>query len=372
MTWINQLVGKVLLSNPFCIIVEFHYPNDNIITVVGVYLSCDFNTRSSQLDFISNFCSQLKVPFVICGDFNATLSFSEKSSFFHSSNNNENRSIDNFQQFVNRLSLTDLSPSGPLFTWTNRQTYEVKSRLDRFLLSPSWIKNFPRSTVQHLSDNGSDHRAIFLLNNQNSYGPKKYFYFDQRWLSNLEADSIISNSWQSPVVKGSKLFIFHSKLKFLRHNLVAWQKSGSSNSARKIKSLKDEINRAKAGPPTNWESIHNLERKLEHELRLEDSYWKTKARNQWILQGDRNTKYFHRIASFNRNKLHIAKLKDDNGNFRTSEEEKQQLAIDYFKRLFSSDIPPGFFPSSALSLPIKIGFFSPKCGFNKTCFNTGN
>ncbi|CAN0858463.1 hypothetical protein LINGRAHAP2_LOCUS7263, partial [Linum grandiflorum] len=144
MAWINQLVGKVLLSNPFYIIVDFHCPNDNIITVVGVYLSCDFNTRSSQLDFISNFCSQLKFPFVICGDFNATLSFSEKSNFFHTSNNNENRSIDNFQQIVNRLSLTDLSPSGPLFTWTNRQTYEVNSRLDRFLLSPSWIKNFPR------------------------------------------------------------------------------------------------------------------------------------------------------------------------------------------------------------------------------------
>ncbi|CAN0875023.1 LINE-1 retrotransposable element ORF2 protein, partial [Linum grandiflorum] len=97
------------------------------------------------------------------------------------------------------------------------------------------------------------------------------------------------------------------------------------------------------GSATNWGSIRNLEHKLEHELRLEDYFWKTKARNQWILQGDRNTKYFHRIASLNRNKLHTAKLKDDNGIFRTFEEEKQQLAIDYFKRL-SSDLPPGFFP----------------------------
>ncbi|CAN1220623.1 hypothetical protein LINGRAPRIM_LOCUS5 [Linum grandiflorum] len=104
----------------------------------------------------------------------------------------DNRSIDNFQQFVNRLSLTDLFPAGPLFTWTNRQAYEVKSRLDRFLLSPAWINCFPRSAVHHVSDNGSDHRAIFLMNNQVLYGPKKYFSFDQRWLSNSEAESIIS------------------------------------------------------------------------------------------------------------------------------------------------------------------------------------
>ncbi|CAN1221856.1 Transposon TX1 uncharacterized 149 kDa protein, partial [Linum grandiflorum] len=174
------------------------------------------------------------------------------------------------------LALLDLSPSGPLFTWTNRQTYEVKSRLDRFLFSPSWINIFPHTTVQHLSDNGSDHRAILLTIDKNNYGPKKYFSFDSRWLSNSEADSIISNAWRLSNSKGSKLFIFHSKLKCLRHNLVDWQKSRSTNSARKIKSLKDEIIRAKLGTSTNWDYIRNLESKLEQELRLEDSFWKQK------------------------------------------------------------------------------------------------
>ncbi|CAN1238901.1 LINE-1 retrotransposable element ORF2 protein, partial [Linum grandiflorum] len=242
------------------------------------------------------------------------------------------------------LALSYLYPTGPLFTWTNRQTFEVKSRLDCFLLSPSWINIFPHTAIQHLSDNGSDHRAILLTSDKNKYGPKKYFSFDSRWISNVEADSIISNSWRSSNPKGSKLFMFHSKLKDLRHNLVEWQKSGRTNSARKIIFLKDEINRIKLGTSTNWDLIRNLESKLEQELRLEDSYWKTKARNQWLLQGDRNTKYFHRIASFNRNKMHIAKLKDDKGDVLTSEEDKQQLAINYFKRLFSSDIPPDFFP----------------------------
>ncbi|CAN1239055.1 LINE-1 retrotransposable element ORF2 protein [Linum grandiflorum] len=240
--------------------------------------------------------------------------------------------------------LSDLPPSGPLFTWTNRQTLEVKSRLDRFLISPSWLVLFPHSAIQHLSDNGSDHRPILLTSDKLNFGPKKYFNFDSRWISNSEADTIISSSWKYATPTGSKLFKFHSKLKHLRHNLVTWQKNGQSNSARKILTLKEEITRTKLTTPPNWKLIRSLESDLEQALRSEDSYWKTKARNQWLSQGDRNTKYFHRIASFHRNKMHIGKLKTDEGTFLTSEEDKQLLAVNYFKRLFSSDIPPGFFP----------------------------
>ncbi|CAN1224041.1 hypothetical protein LINGRAPRIM_LOCUS836 [Linum grandiflorum] len=92
--------------------------------------------------------------------------------------------------------LSDLPPSGPLFTWTNRQTLEIKSRLDRFLLSPSWLVLFPHSAIQHLSDNGSDHRAILLTSDKHNFGPKKYFTFDSRWISNSEAATIISTSWK--------------------------------------------------------------------------------------------------------------------------------------------------------------------------------
>ncbi|CAN1240572.1 hypothetical protein LINGRAPRIM_LOCUS2787, partial [Linum grandiflorum] len=74
--------------------------------------------------------------------------------------------------------LTDLSPIGPLFTWTNRQSIVAKSCLDRCLLSPSWIALFPHSVTHNFSDNGSDHRAILLLDSLEHKGPKKYFSFN--------------------------------------------------------------------------------------------------------------------------------------------------------------------------------------------------
>ncbi|CAN1247050.1 hypothetical protein LINGRAPRIM_LOCUS3341 [Linum grandiflorum] len=190
MAWISTLVGTVLMTNPYCITVEFCLPNDIIFTVVGVYISCDIRDRTDQLSSISQFCAQIKNPFVIYGDFNSILSYSEKVSSFDISLDNVKRSIDVFQQFVSDLALTDITPSAPLFTWTNRQAREVKCRLDRFLFSPNWFNLCPQSVVHHLSDNVSDHGAILLSNSINQHGPKKYFSFDHRWLANSEAISI--------------------------------------------------------------------------------------------------------------------------------------------------------------------------------------
>ncbi|CAN1221254.1 Transposon TX1 uncharacterized 149 kDa protein [Linum grandiflorum] len=345
MAWINSLVGTFLMSNPFCIVVEFRLPNDNIFIVVGVYLACDLNDRIDQLEFISQFSTQIKSPFVISGEFNSILAHSEKVSCYNPSSDNVNRSIDAFQQFVHRLALTDLFPCGPLFSWTNHQAHEVKSRLDRFLLSPNWLNLFLQSATHHLSDNGSDHKVVLLSYSFLLYGPKKYFLFDPRWLTNLEAYSIVSESWRNHDTKGSKLFKLHSKLKYLRHRLVDRQKGCSSNSARyHIQALKATLAFAKMGSDIQWDHIQSLEQELENELRLEDAFWKRKVRNQWLLQGDRNTKYYHRIANFNKNKMHIDKLIDSNGSSWFSEDYKQRIAIGYFQELFTSDHPPGFFP----------------------------
>ncbi|CAN0913568.1 hypothetical protein LINGRAHAP2_LOCUS28015, partial [Linum grandiflorum] len=112
MAWINSLSGTVFLTTSFCIAVSFSLPNDITVTVVGVYLACDVRDRSSQLTSISHFCSQIKNPFVVCGDFNSILSYSEKVSSYDSSLHNSTREIDIFQQFISDLALTDLQPYG--------------------------------------------------------------------------------------------------------------------------------------------------------------------------------------------------------------------------------------------------------------------
>ncbi|CAN0904410.1 LINE-1 retrotransposable element ORF2 protein [Linum grandiflorum] len=63
------------------------------------------------------------------------------------------------------------------------------------------------------------------------------------------------------------------------------------------------------------------------------------------MQGERNTKYYHKIANSHKSKNHIHKLQDSNGIAQADEDSKQSIATQYFQQLFLSDLPPGFFPS---------------------------
>ncbi|CAN0858391.1 LINE-1 retrotransposable element ORF2 protein [Linum grandiflorum] len=341
MAWKDDLFGVCRFSSPYCIVVDFRDGDGNLFSMFGVYLSPDLNARKEQFLLLSNLCRQLSNPFAFCGDFNSYLLHSEKQSFSSSSSQ---ANIDSFNHFVSDLELADLPPIGPLFTWTNRQKNEVKCRLDRFLLTESWLSSFSDSFVKHLSDLGSDHRAILYNSSPNSVTPQKYFIYDQRWNDSAEVSDIVRNAWTTSQVTGSCLFKLYKKLMVIRHQLVDWQSKGTSNSHTLIAELKLAINREQNSCQLNWESIRSLEADLELALRSKETFWKRKARNNWLLNGDRNTSYFQRIALFKRQHNHIDKLGDSEGTLHSDEESKQAIAISYFQNLFKSDLPLSFFP----------------------------
>jgi len=56
-----------------------------------------------------------------------------------------------------------------------------------------------------------------------------------------------------------------------------------------------------------------------------------------VVNGDKNTKYFHTSTIIRRRKNRIEMLKDDDGNWISNAEELESLAIQYYKRLYSLD-----------------------------------
>ncbi|CAN1318599.1 hypothetical protein LINPERPRIM_LOCUS30866 [Linum perenne] len=127
LAWSESVVCAIIDCAHFFIAVSVSLPQNINITVIGVYFSCNLQKRQSQFDFLSSFCSSLITPFILCGDFNAIMSNHERVSH---SNGNLSRNISSFYAFTNQLSLHDFHPRGPLFTWSNKQSPEVQSRLD--------------------------------------------------------------------------------------------------------------------------------------------------------------------------------------------------------------------------------------------------
>jgi hypothetical protein len=66
----------------------------------------------------------------------------------------------------------------------------------------------------------------------------------------------------------------------------------------------------------------------------EEERWRQKSRAIWITSGDKNTKFFHRFASFRRNKKHIWEIEDEAGQDPFDKEAIKDEAINYFKSFY--------------------------------------
>jgi hypothetical protein len=63
-----------------------------------------------------------------------------------------------------------------------------------------------------------------------------------------------------------------------------------------------------------------------------------RSRANWLMQGDRNTLFFHQFATARRKKNLIKKLKDANGNWVEGTSMLKPLVFYYFSNLFTSEI----------------------------------
>jgi len=62
--------------------------------------------------------------------------------------------------------------------------------------------------------------------------------------------------------------------------------------------------------------------------------WALKARTNWFLHGDRNTRYFQIVVRQKRSKNRIIQIKDEKGNLTDNAEETENIFLESFKRSF--------------------------------------
>ncbi len=74
----------------------------------------------------------------------------------------------------------------------------------------------------------------------------------------------------------------------------------------------------------------------------EETLWSTRAKQRWLKEGDRNTKFFHAVANGRKRSNQIGTLEED-GRVICREEDKKAYFVNSFKKLFSP-------PTSALRL----------------------
>ncbi|KAK1361733.1 hypothetical protein POM88_046207 [Heracleum sosnowskyi] len=256
------------------------------------------------------------------GDFNCVRNSREKV-------NCEYRLRDSlgFNSLIKDQNLFDIKFLNTDFTWFDSKG--KKSKLDRFLTNLNWYES-GEWVVKALGRKQSDHKAIILWVEEQDWGPKPFKVFNW-WLQEDSLKKILDEFWAS---KGSQeKGNIQSLLKEVKLVMKSWGKNIKSDLDNKIQLLESELELQDQSLAAS-----NMAQKIQQELEAcyykRDASLRQKARINWNLQGDRNTKFFHQSILRRRNKNNLRKLLWK-GKWITNSRAIKDAFFEYFSSFFS-------------------------------------
>ena len=279
-------------------------------------------------------------PWLVAGDFNVIAQAFESSNFDGSQGLNLNSR--EFIECLQTIAIFDHASIGPLFTWSNKQDDGfLAKKLDRVLINDEWSISFPRTRVEFLAPEISDHCPAFLQLENKSYSPPKPFKFFNYWVRHPEFKVTIENSWNQHVT-GTPMVILQRKLKRLKQSLKDFNKVFYADISTKVKAKRDELAGIQGTllDNPNRNDLVQLERKLIHELYelviAEESLFKQKSRIQWLKERDSNTTFFHKMVAAKQSRNTISSLLNSEGRRLNSYQELADEAVSFFQKLIGT------------------------------------
>lgn len=233
----------------------------------------------------------------LVGDLNCVRNLGDRKNCIY-----QNSDSNSFNDFIEASELFEVHMVGSDFTWCGPSA--KLSKLDRVLTN--WeLYSKGNWKVEVLGRMNSDHRAILLTSSKENWGAKPFKVFEC-WLNNELLLDRINEVWKEEAAGN-----FHQKIKHVRRWIADWNKNENGNIEAKIMTLEKEKFQADESGDINRSKIINS--KLEKCYDERALMWQQKARINWQLKGDRNTKYFHSIMKYkwSKNKIRGVRNRSD-------------------------------------------------------------
>ena len=306
-----------------------HFPSLNFSGVmINIYNPCNRESRANIWSAISEFLNSINSPCLLLGDFNEILEPLDRGSQLGSQGG-----MQDFQNFIQSLHLMEIGASNGRFTWHSGRS---KSKLDRLLVNPEWVSIIPSLSVSILKRTISDHAPLLISAKVVDWGPKPFRFLDC-WLTNPGCMKKIKEVWENH----NKLS-FGDKLKEVKKQLKQWNFTAFGHIDSQIQILEDLIHSldqlANDRSLTDEEIVER--RRAQSELwawlKRKEQFWAQNSRAKWLKEGDKNTKFFHVVASTRKRKNCITSL-STNGIIIDEPAGIQKEAVKYFKQIFHEE-----------------------------------
>ena len=134
-------------------------------------------------------------------------------------------------------------------------------------------------------------------------------------------------------------FILVRKLKALKEDLKKWNKEEFGDLTFRKKCLLSELLGLDAREDLSSLSLQDQTRRIQIKgeianlVSLEEISWRKKSRILFVKEGDNNTRFFHRVANFDRRTNHIWGIEVD-GVLYEDEEEVWSKVVHFYQNLY--------------------------------------
>jgi hypothetical protein len=138
---------------------------------------------------------------------------------------------------------------------------------------------------------------------------------------------VIEEAWNSMPECHSLEDLMHK----IGDNLKEWSIETFGKVTKDIRNKRKKLNKLWKKPKTvkRDEEIHKTNQALDELLQREEIMWRQRSRITWLKEGDRNTKNFHRKASWRQTKNKIKRLRDLNGQWTDDPEAIRELTHEF-------------------------------------------
>ncbi|XP_042483480.1 uncharacterized protein LOC122063840, partial [Macadamia integrifolia] len=310
---------------------------NNSIYITFVHASC-FRASRRELWMALAATPIGSSPWLVTGDFNASLfSFEKKGpGAFNLGSASE------FNAAVDACNLISVPSQGHKFTWTNnRKRGNVLAILDRSFCNEEWINHFHDCTQEVMQRFSSDHSPLCITSDSMMKPANCPCRIQRFWMDHDEFMDVVNKSWSEPV-DGYPIFSLALKLKRLKPILRSWARSVFPNLDAELKAAKDDLQQIQSQIDSYGIDDHlfNLEADAKSRylkaLLVHEKLWAEKARNRWLSQGDRNSRFFHLSAKIRRVKNSIRSLKKTDGTITSSMDDLAIHVEEYYKAIYKA------------------------------------
>ncbi|KAK1285579.1 putative ribonuclease H protein [Acorus calamus] len=251
------------------------------------------------------------------------------------------RRMTRFNEYISDCHLQDLKALGSHFSWSNQQQFRIACKLDRILVNLTSCSN-ANNFVQYLAQGLSDHTALKVSVQPSIPSVPRPFKYFQAWESHSQFSTVILRAWQQQFC-GSPIYILVKKLQHLKIVLKDWNKEVFGPVQYCLQNSRQRLELAQLASlndPSNRTFINEDSTAKEEYLsmlRREESFLRQKSWQTWLMEGDRNSKFFYASIKARIAKNTLRKVQLDDGTIFEDPSTIQSHAINYYRNLLNAE-----------------------------------